>query len=71
MQSVNCAPSRPNIGWPRTEEAGIAYWILGPITTLVNHVDPRLKDWVKIQVARVREEEARELLANLEDLLHT
>jgi hypothetical protein len=47
------------------EEAGIPYFGLNEITRLVNDVDPMLRKWVKLQVARDREAEARELLAEL------
>jgi len=47
------------------EEAGIPYFGLNEITRLVNDVDPMLRKWVKLQVARDREAEARDLLASL------
>jgi len=47
------------------QEAGIPYFVLNQITTLVNDVDPMLRKWVRIQVARDREAEARELVASL------
>ena len=47
------------------QEAGIPYFGLNEITRLVNDVDPMLRKWVKLQVARDREAEARELLASL------
>ena len=47
------------------EEAGIPFLILGQITTLVTDVDGFLKKWVRVQVPRDREAEARELLAEL------
>ena len=47
------------------EEAGIPFFILGQITTLVTDVDGFLKKWVRVQVPRDREAEARELLAEL------
>jgi hypothetical protein len=47
------------------QEAGIPYFGLNAITTLVNDVDPMLRKWVRIQVARDREAEARDLLAAL------
>ena len=49
------------------EDAGIPFFVLGQITTLVNEVDGFLGKWVRVQVPRDREEEARELL---EPLLH-
>jgi hypothetical protein len=47
------------------EEAGIPFFILGQITTLVTDVDGFLKKWVRVQVPRDREAEARALLAEL------
>ena len=47
------------------KEAGIPYFVLNQITTLVNDVDPMLRKWVRIQVARDREVEARDLVASL------
>jgi hypothetical protein len=44
------------------EEAGIPFFVLGQITTLVNDVDPMIRKWVRFQVPRDREAEARELL---------
>ena len=44
------------------EEAGIPYFVLGQITGLVNDVDGFIRKWVRIQVPRDREAEARELL---------
>ena len=44
------------------EEAGIPFFVLGQITTLVNDVDPMVRKWVRFQVPRDRESEARELL---------
>jgi hypothetical protein len=49
------------------EEAGIPYFPLGQIARLVNDVDGFLRKWVRIQVPRDREAEARELL---EPVLH-
>lgn len=49
------------------DDSGIPYFVLGQITKLVTDVDPFLKKWVRIQVPRDRENEARELL---EPLLH-
>ena len=48
------------------EDAGIPFFVLGQITRLVNDVDPFLHKWVRVQVPRDREAEARELLAELE-----
>jgi hypothetical protein len=47
------------------DEAGIPYFVLGQITTLVNDVDPSLGKWVRFQVARDREAEAKELLEQM------
>jgi putative signal transducing protein len=47
------------------EEAGIPFFVLGQITTLVNEVDPFLRKWTRIQVPRDREAEARELLETM------
>jgi hypothetical protein len=47
------------------EDAGIPFFILGQIGTLVNDVDGFLHKWVKLQVPRDREQEARELLEGL------
>ena len=46
-------------------EADIPYFVLNQITTLVNDVDPMLRKWVRIQVARDREVEARDVVASL------
>jgi hypothetical protein len=56
------------------EDAGIPLYVFGEITTLVQSVDPQLHKWVRLQVPRDREAEARELLdqlqqpASLEDM---
>jgi hypothetical protein len=44
------------------EEAGIPFFVLGQITTLVTDVDGFLHKWVRVQVPRDREAEAREIL---------
>ncbi len=44
------------------EEAGIPFYVLGQIATLVQDVDPFLQKWVRLQVSRDREVETRELL---------
>ena len=49
------------------EEAEIPYSIPGQITRLVNDIDPFLNKWMRVQVPRDREAEARELL---EPVLH-
>lgn len=49
------------------EDAGIPFFVLGQIATLVQDVDGFLHKWVRIQVPRDREAEARE---TLEELLH-
>jgi hypothetical protein len=48
------------------EDAGISFFVLGQIATLVQDVDGFLNKWVQLQVPRDRETEARELL----ELLH-
>ena len=47
------------------EEAGIPFYILGQIATLVNDVDGSLNKWVRVQVPSDREAEARALLEEL------
>jgi hypothetical protein len=47
------------------DDAGIPFYVLGQIATLVTDVDGFLKKWVRIQVPRDCEEEARELLQPL------
>lgn len=47
------------------EEAGIPFFVLGQIATLVQDVDGFLRKWVRLQVPRDREAEARELLQQL------
>ncbi len=49
------------------EDAGIPFFVLGQIATLVQDVDGFLHKWVRVQVPRDREAEARELV---EELLH-
>ncbi len=44
------------------EEAGIPFFILGQIATLIQDVDAFLHKWVRVQVPRDREGEAREIL---------
>jgi len=44
------------------EDTGIPFFLLGQIATLVTDVDPFLHKWVRVQVPRDREVEARELL---------
>jgi hypothetical protein len=46
-------------------EAGIPFFVLGQIATLVSDVDGLLRKWVGVQVPRDREAEARELLEGL------
>ncbi len=45
------------------EDAGIPFFLLQGITTLVNDVTPLLGKLVQVQVPRDREAEAREILA--------
>ena len=47
------------------EDAGVPYFALGQIATLVTDVDPFLHKTVRVQVPRDREAEARELLEQL------
>jgi hypothetical protein len=47
------------------EEAGIPFFVLGQIATLVQDVDAFLHKWVRVQVPRDREAEARELLEGM------
>jgi len=47
------------------EDAGIPFFVLGDITTLVNSVDGLLHKWVRFQVPRDREAEAKELLEQM------
>jgi len=44
------------------EDAGIPFFVLGQIATLVQDVDGFLHKWVRVQVPRDREAEARGLL---------
>ncbi|MGA2595252.1 MAG: DUF2007 domain-containing protein [Bryobacteraceae bacterium] len=44
------------------EDAGIPFFLLGQIATLVSDVDGFLHKWVRVQVPCDREAEARELL---------
>lgn len=47
------------------EEAGIPYYALGQITTLIQDVDPYLHKWQGLQVPRDREAEAREIMQGM------
>lgn len=47
------------------EDAGIPFYILGQIATLIQDVDGFLHKWVRVQVPRDREAEARELLEGM------
>jgi hypothetical protein len=47
------------------EDAAIPFFVLGQIATLVQDVDAFLHKWVRIQVPRDREAEARQLLETL------
>ena len=44
------------------DEAGIPYFVLGQIATLIQGVDPFLNKWDRLQVPRDREAEARAVL---------
>jgi hypothetical protein len=47
------------------EEADIPFFVLGQIATLVQDVDGFLHKWVRLQVPRDREAEAREILEGM------
>ena len=47
------------------EEAGIPFFILGQIATLIQDVDGFFHKWARVQVPRDREAEARELMEEL------
>ena len=47
------------------EDAGIPFFVLGQIATLVQDVDGFLRKWVRLQVPRDREAEARQLLEQI------
>jgi hypothetical protein len=47
------------------EDAAIPFFVLGQIATLVQDVDGFLHKWVRVQVPRDREAEARELVGAL------
>jgi hypothetical protein len=47
------------------EEAGIPFFVLGQITTLIQDVDALLHKWIQVQVPRDREAEARALLQTI------
>jgi hypothetical protein len=47
------------------EDAGIPFYVLGQIATLIQDVDAFLHKWVRVQVPRDREAEARQLLETL------
>lgn len=47
------------------EDAGIPFFVLGQIATLIQDVDPFLHKSLRVQVPRDREAEARELLDQL------
>lgn len=47
------------------EEAGIPFYVLGQIAKLIQDVDGFLHKWVRLQVPRDREAEARQLLEPL------
>ena len=53
------------------EDAEIPFFALGQIATLVQDVDPFLHKWVRVQVPRDREAEARELLESLAEAVTT
>ena len=47
------------------EDSKIPFFALGQIATLVQDVDPFLHKWIRLQVPRDREAEARELMESL------
>jgi hypothetical protein len=47
------------------EDAGIPIYVLGQIATLIQDVDGFLHKWVRLQVPRNREDEARDLMRQL------
>jgi Putative prokaryotic signal transducing protein len=53
------------------EDADIPFFVLGQIATLVQDVDPFLHKWVRVQVPRDREAEARELLDSMAEAVTT
>jgi hypothetical protein len=48
------------------DDAGIPYFVMGQIATLIQDIDGFLKKWVRLQVPRSCESEARELMAQLQ-----
>jgi hypothetical protein len=48
------------------DDAGIPYFVMGQIATLIQDVDGFLRKWVRLQVPKDCESEARELLRQLE-----
>jgi hypothetical protein len=48
------------------EDAAIPYFVMGQIATLIQDVDGFLKKWVRLQVPRSCESEARELMMQLQ-----
>jgi len=49
-------------------EAGIPFYVLGQIATLVQDVDGFLRKWVRLQVSCDREAEAREILEQIQPI---
>jgi hypothetical protein len=47
------------------EDAGIPFFVLGQIATLVQEIDPYLRKWGRVQVPADRAEEARQVLDQL------
>jgi putative signal transducing protein len=47
------------------DNAGIPFFVLGQIATLIQDIDPFLHKWVRLQVPRDRESEARDLLEQI------
>lgn len=48
------------------DDAGIPYFVMGQIATLIQDIDGFLKKWIRLQVPRSCEQEARELMAQLQ-----
>ena len=48
------------------DDAGIPYYVMGQIATLIQDIDGFLKKWVRLQVPRSCEQEARDLMAQLQ-----
>jgi hypothetical protein len=60
-------PFRAALAEGLLDDAGIPFYALGQIATLVRDVDGFLRKWVRLQVPRDPEAEARELLATIDE----